>query len=149
MMWNFLLLLTYQAMNWSRHMMAVQGVKTQVILFIMVSLPNFRVSNDHKFNSMPQCHSQAAVLSQAQVHAGAETKEIVSSWLTSNQHSQDCDSESHVGKYWYSINNTYDGSHPEQMLRLVNYFDSLTDSPLPYTHIDVDVFTDPIFFLLI
>lgn len=51
-------------------MVAVQGVETQVVLMVPASLPNLCVSNDLKFNGVPKCHCQAAVLSQAQVHTG-------------------------------------------------------------------------------
>lgn len=55
-------------MNRRGQMMAVQGVETQVVLLLPASLPNFCVSDDHKFNGMPQRHRQAAVLRKSQVH---------------------------------------------------------------------------------
>lgn len=47
--------------------MAVQGVETQEVLLLPASPPNLCVSDDHKFNGMPQRHRQAAVLHKAQV----------------------------------------------------------------------------------
>lgn len=55
-------------MNGRGQMVAVQVVETQVVLLLPVSLPNLCVSDDHKFNGMPQRHRQAAVLHKAQVH---------------------------------------------------------------------------------
>lgn len=66
--------LTKQTMNRSRQVVAVQGVETQVGLLVMASLPNLCVSNDRKFNWVPQRHRQAAVLSQPEVHTGGEIK---------------------------------------------------------------------------
>lgn len=63
-------------MNRSRHVMAVQGVETQVVLLIVASLPHLCVFDDSKFDKVPQCHGQAAVLCQREVHAGGETKNL-------------------------------------------------------------------------
>lgn len=60
-------------------MVAVQGVEAQVVLMVPASLPNLCVSNDLKFNGVPKCHCQAAVLSQAQVHTGEGTKVVTNS----------------------------------------------------------------------
>lgn len=56
--------------------MAVQGVETQVVLLIVASLPHLCVFDDSKFDKVPQCHGQAAVLCQREVHAGGETKNL-------------------------------------------------------------------------
>lgn len=58
-------------------MVAVQGVETQVVLLVVPSLPNLCVFNDGKFDRVPQCHCQAAVLSQPQVHTGGEIKKVI------------------------------------------------------------------------
>ena len=56
-------------------MVTVQCVEAQVVLMVMASFPNLCVSDDPKFNGVPQCHSQAAAPSQADVHTGGETKQ--------------------------------------------------------------------------
>lgn len=70
-------------MNWSRQVVAVQGVETQVVLMVLLSPPNLCVSNDLKGDGVPQCHSQAAVL-QDQVHT-AETRNLqLFNWRQNN-----------------------------------------------------------------
>lgn len=60
-------------------MVTVQGVEAQVVLMVPAFLPNLCVSNDLKFNGVPKCHCQAAVLIQAQVHTGEGMKVVTNS----------------------------------------------------------------------